>query len=200
VSDIDTAAVDSLKVLDPERPIREAETRDHLSGKKHIAFSPEALVQNTLRIIGPRASAKGLVIRSVNDSVLPLALKGDAGRIRQVLLNLLSNAVNTRQRDAVYEFLEAAYGVVSRFNRVGDGRMLLRKLHRLDHRLKRIQEPYSAVIHYATGYTVDNRTRSKWSRLMRFAERTKKRTDLLEDFIRRNGGINECAARCRLSQ
>lgn len=60
---------------------------------EHIAFSPEALVQNTLSIIGPRASAKGLVIRSVNDSVLPLALKGDTGRIRQVLLNLLSNAV-----------------------------------------------------------------------------------------------------------
>jgi hypothetical protein len=60
---------------------------------EHIAFSPEALVQNTLSIIGPRASAKGLLIRSVNDSVLPLALKGDAGRIRQVLLNLISNAV-----------------------------------------------------------------------------------------------------------
>jgi hypothetical protein len=103
----------------------------------------------------------------------------------------------TRQRDAVYEFLETVYDVVSRFDRVGDGRKLLRKLHRLDHRLKRIQEPYSAVIHYATAYTVDNRTRSKWSRLMRFAERTKKRTKLLEDFIRRNGGINECAAQCR---
>jgi len=74
---------------------------------------------------------------------------------------------HTRQRDAVYEFLETVYDVVSRFNRAGDGRKLLRKLHRLDHRLKRIQESYSAVIHYATGYTVDNRTRSKWSRLMR---------------------------------
>jgi hypothetical protein len=31
-SDIDTAAVDSLKVLDPERPIREANSR-HISGK-----------------------------------------------------------------------------------------------------------------------------------------------------------------------
>ena len=107
---------------------------------------------------------------------------------------------HTRQRDAVYEFLEAAYDVVSRFNRVGDGRKLLRKLHRLDHRLKRIQEPYSAVIHYATGYTVDNRTRSKWSRLMRFAERTKTRAEPLEDFVRRMGGINACAARCRTSQ
>ena len=60
---------------------------------EHIAFSPEALVQNTRGIIGPRAAAKGLAIRSVNDSVLPPALKGDAGRIRQVLLNLVSNAV-----------------------------------------------------------------------------------------------------------
>jgi signal transduction histidine kinase/DNA-binding response OmpR family regulator len=60
---------------------------------EHIAFSPEALAQNTLGIIGPRAAAKGLAIRSVNDSILPLALKGDAGRIRQVLLNLISNAV-----------------------------------------------------------------------------------------------------------
>ena len=52
---------------------------------------------------------------------------------------------HTRQRDAVYEFLEAAYGLVSRFNRVGGGGKLLRKLHRLDHQLTRIQEPYAAV-------------------------------------------------------
>ena len=30
MSDIDTAAVDSLKVLDPKRPIREADMRSHL--------------------------------------------------------------------------------------------------------------------------------------------------------------------------
>jgi hypothetical protein len=142
--------------------MKNAETRDHLSGK------------------------------TLSSAVLKLELE----RLRVVWRQVQ----RTRQRDAVYEFLEAVYGVVSRFNRAGDGRKLLRKLHRLDHRLKRIHEPYSAVIHYATGYTVDNRTRSKWSRLMRFAERTKKRSELLEDFIRRNGGINECAARCRTLQ
>jgi signal transduction histidine kinase/DNA-binding response OmpR family regulator len=71
---------------------------------EQIAFSPNALVHNTLSIIGPRASAKGLAIRGVNDSVLPMALKGDAGRIRQVLLNLVSNAV---------KFTEAGEVVVS---------------------------------------------------------------------------------------
>ena len=144
------------------RFMKNAETRDHLSGKK----------------------------------LSPAVLKLELEKLRVVWRQVQ----HTRQRDAVYEFLEAAYVVVSRFNRAGDGRKLLRKLHRLDHRLKRIQEPYSAAIHYATGYTVDNRTRSKWSRLMRFAERTKKRTDLLEDFIRRNGGINACASRCRTLQ
>jgi 3-methyladenine DNA glycosylase/8-oxoguanine DNA glycosylase len=98
-----------------------------------------------------------------------------------------------RQRDAIYDFIEAAFDLVSKFNRAGNSRWLLKKLHRLDRRLKRIHEPYSAVIHFVTDHSVDSRTRSKWSRLMRFAERTKKRGELLEDFIRRNGGINECA-------
>ncbi|MGJ4892587.1 ATP-binding protein [Bradyrhizobium sp. HKCCYLR20261] len=58
-----------------------------------IAFSAEALVHNTLSIIGPRASAKDLKLRNVSDPAVPPALVGDAGRIRQILLNLVSNAV-----------------------------------------------------------------------------------------------------------
>jgi hypothetical protein len=58
-----------------------------------IAFSPEALVHNTLSVVGPRASAKELTIRSTIDGALPPAMVGDAGRIRQILLNLVSNSV-----------------------------------------------------------------------------------------------------------
>jgi signal transduction histidine kinase len=50
-------------------------------------------VHNTLSIIGPRASAKDLTIESIADATLPTAVIGDAGRIRQILLNLVSNVV-----------------------------------------------------------------------------------------------------------
>jgi CheY-like chemotaxis protein/HPt (histidine-containing phosphotransfer) domain-containing protein len=60
---------------------------------EQIAFSAEALVHNTLSIIGPRALAKDLAIMSTADKALPPALIGDAGRVRQILLNLVSNAV-----------------------------------------------------------------------------------------------------------
>ena len=58
-----------------------------------IAFSPDTLVDNAVSVIGPRASAKSLTLKSVRESALPVALIGDPGHIRQVLLNLLSNAV-----------------------------------------------------------------------------------------------------------
>jgi signal transduction histidine kinase len=58
-----------------------------------IAFSPQTLLQGALSIIGPRAAAKGLAVRNQIAGQIPDALTGDAGRIRQVLLNLISNAV-----------------------------------------------------------------------------------------------------------
>jgi len=66
-----------------------------------IAFSPETLADNAVSVIGPRASAKGLAVKTVRETALPAALVGDAGRIRQVLLNLLSNAVKFTERGEV---------------------------------------------------------------------------------------------------
>jgi hypothetical protein len=41
----------------------------------------------------------------------------------------------------------------------------------------------------------DKRTRSKWSRVMRYAAAYKPDGEALDQFIRRKGGINACAAR-----
>jgi signal transduction histidine kinase/CheY-like chemotaxis protein len=58
-----------------------------------VPFSPAALTQDPVSLLGPRAAAKGLRIDISCDDGLPAALLGDAGRLRQVLLNLVSNAI-----------------------------------------------------------------------------------------------------------
>lgn len=58
-----------------------------------IAFSPGNLIHDVISILRPRALAKGLAIRDEEEPLVPSAVVGDAGRIRQVLLNLASNAV-----------------------------------------------------------------------------------------------------------
>ncbi|HEY1586986.1 MAG TPA: ATP-binding protein, partial [Polyangia bacterium] len=58
-----------------------------------IAFAPDSIADNTLSVMGPRAAAKGLALKTTKASTLPPALTGDVGRIRQILLNLVSNAI-----------------------------------------------------------------------------------------------------------
>src|SRR5262249_11540743 len=56
-------------------------------------FSLRAAVGDTLRALAVRAHAKGLELIYHVESEVPDALVGDVGRLRQVLLNLVSNAV-----------------------------------------------------------------------------------------------------------
>jgi hypothetical protein len=57
-------------------------------------------------------------------------------------------------------------------------------------------EPFAAVIRCTSDLAkVDKRTRSKWSRVLRYALQYKDHSEPLVQFIRRKGGINECASR-----
>jgi hypothetical protein len=57
-------------------------------------------------------------------------------------------------------------------------------------------DSFAAVIRCtADPAKADKRTRSKWSRVMRYAAVYKPGSDPLDQFIKRKGGINECAAR-----
>ena len=58
--------------------------------------------------------------------------------------------------------------------------------------------PGSVIACTAEPATADKRTRSKWSRAMRYAAVYKSESEPLGQFIRRKGGINECAARYSL--
>jgi len=58
-----------------------------------IAFSPVSLVDNVVSIFKARAVVKNVKMRTIEDPQVPAVMIGDAGRIRQIVLNLVSNAV-----------------------------------------------------------------------------------------------------------
>jgi signal transduction histidine kinase/CheY-like chemotaxis protein/HPt (histidine-containing phosphotransfer) domain-containing protein len=58
-----------------------------------VPFSLESVIDNTRSIVSQRATEKGIRLSVEVDSELPKALTGDPSRIRQIILNLASNAV-----------------------------------------------------------------------------------------------------------
>ncbi|WP_439356589.1 ATP-binding protein [Bradyrhizobium sp. DASA03007] len=58
-----------------------------------IDFAPQALVETAATVGRASAKSKGLAVKVELDPNLPPTLRGDVARIRQVLLNLVSNAV-----------------------------------------------------------------------------------------------------------
>jgi two-component system sensor histidine kinase/response regulator len=58
-----------------------------------IDFQLDAVVNDVGRIVATEAARRGLALELGMDENLPLGLRGDPGRLRQVLLNLVGNAV-----------------------------------------------------------------------------------------------------------
>jgi PAS domain S-box-containing protein len=59
----------------------------------HSDFSPSQLVEEVGALIAPAAATKGLELIAYGLPDVPTAVHGDVGRVRQILLNLASNAV-----------------------------------------------------------------------------------------------------------
>ena len=66
-----------------------------------IDFDLKNVVERTVEILRPRAESKGLALELVLDPDLPKALSGDPGRLRQLLMNLLGNAVKFTESGVV---------------------------------------------------------------------------------------------------
>ncbi|MFI4975682.1 MAG: PAS domain S-box protein [Caulobacterales bacterium] len=74
-------------------------------------FDPAAFVAETVELVADQASAKGLAVRCEVVSDLPAAVDADSSRLRQIMLNLLGNAVKfTNQGGVSVEVSYAAQG------------------------------------------------------------------------------------------
>jgi hypothetical protein len=121
------------------------------------------------------------------------AMRQDLERLR----GIWEDCQASRDRNAIYAYLNAVYGLVAWWT--AEGREADRSRRAL--RSQRLEvsdreDAFTAVIRCtADPVKADKRTRSKWSRVMRYAEKYKPDSECLAQFIRRKGGINGCAAR-----
>ena len=139
------------------------------------------------RTIPPRPSPKERIPYS------SAALRQDLQRLR----NAWDDCQAIRDRNAIYGYLIAVYGLVSWWaaeERAIDRARRALRLQRLE--VSEREDAFAAIIRCtADPAKADKRTRSKWSRLMRYAPAYKSDSEALYQFIRRKGGINACAAR-----
>ena len=124
------------------------------------------------------------------------ALRQDLQRVRTTWEDVQAN----RDRNAIYAYLIAVYGLVSWWAAEGRGLDRARRAVRLCRlEVSEREDPFAAIIRCtADPAKADKRTRSKWSRVLRYAAAYKSDSEPLDQFVRRKGGINRCAARfCR---
>jgi two-component system, sensor histidine kinase and response regulator len=75
-----------------------------------IDFDLREEVENTVELLAERAQSKGLELAMEIARDTPTALRGDPGRLRQVLVNLVGNAIKFTESGEVVVHVEAAAG------------------------------------------------------------------------------------------
>ncbi|MGE4554281.1 MAG: hybrid sensor histidine kinase/response regulator, partial [Desulfovibrionaceae bacterium] len=66
-----------------------------------VEFSPEALLSSMAAIYREQCRAKGLDFRFLYDPAIPPKILGDPGRVRQIIFNLVGNAIKFTHRGCV---------------------------------------------------------------------------------------------------
>jgi PAS domain S-box-containing protein len=87
---------------------------------ERIEFDLHILLDNIVAMVAPKAHEKGLKINYSFAPNLPFKLKGDPGRLRQILLNLMGNAVKFTEKGGVTvqidRLLELDQKIILRFS------------------------------------------------------------------------------------
>ncbi len=73
---------------------------------EHTRMRVSEIVDSVIAITAPKAGAKGVEIKRIVPATLPHNLLGDPGRLRQILLNLVGNAVKFTDHGSVTVELE----------------------------------------------------------------------------------------------
>ena len=73
-----------------------------------IEFAPRELLDQVVRMMRVSAEAKGLELTGWVAESVPAVVRGDAGRLRQILVNLCGNAVKLTERGSVTVSVDAA--------------------------------------------------------------------------------------------
>ena len=74
---------------------------------EQLPFEPQALVDSVITLLSEAAHKKGIALRALPAPAWSAAVLGDAGRVRQVLTNLVGNAVKFTHQGEVTVRLEA---------------------------------------------------------------------------------------------
>jgi hypothetical protein len=154
-----------------------------------LLVSPKALLQVTKHLgISPQHK----ILRTI--STRNFVVQDELDKARMAWKEYQS----TRRRDAIYDYLSEVFTTVRRWKQQDD---VTTKVHQVLRAMGnctgvRNQDPYAIVILCSSdSRIVDTKTRSKWSRALRYVERSKPDTQSLGQFIKSQAALNECADR-----
>jgi signal transduction histidine kinase/DNA-binding response OmpR family regulator len=88
-----------LKLIDDVLDVAKIE-----AGRSALEIAPcelNSMVHDLINMMRPRAEAKGLALRVVQSSDIPRCVQTDAPKLRQVLINLIGNAIKFTERGSV---------------------------------------------------------------------------------------------------
>jgi hypothetical protein len=121
------------------------------------------------------------------------ALERDLERVQEAW----DDSQADRRRDAIYGYLEAVYDLVNWWSAESCEVDRAPQALRLRGLLPWPREDvYAAMIRCtADPMRADKRTRSKWSRVLRYVQMQKDEKEPVAEFVTRKGGVNECNAR-----
>jgi PAS domain S-box-containing protein len=88
-----------LLIIDDILDLSKLEAREmHL---EKLDFDPVSSIEAVADLLAPQADAKGVELFTLLDTNLPMVLRGDPTRLRQVIMNLVGNAIKFTERGEV---------------------------------------------------------------------------------------------------